>query len=299
MKKKVCILIATYKRKLSLIKLLNSLSNLIIPNSIKIQILICANDNQDYSELDKLFKKKLNIKFTRERRKGISFARNKSLKENKYKNYEYFAFLDDDTIVDKKWLIEMIKFIKNYNADIVGGPQLTNSPSLFNHLLVREENHGSEIQWASTNNCFFKKKVLKNNLKFSKKLNLIGGEDQLFFLLLKKKGYKICWNQKAKVFEQKNIDRQSLYWFLKRNFRYGASSSIIYKSAYGSLTGLLVLFLKLFFDFCKSFFYFVFLFTFSKKNFYKFLMYISRFTGSICGLFGLQYIEYDRKTSSS
>ena len=36
------------------------------------------------------------IKIIRERKKGISYARNKYLEEIKLKNYDYFAFFDDD-----------------------------------------------------------------------------------------------------------------------------------------------------------------------------------------------------------
>ena len=97
----------------------------------------------------------------------------------------------------------MLKFIKKNKVDIIGGPQLTKSYSLFSNLLIREEKHEAKIKWVSTNNCFVKKNVLKNNINFSKKLNLIGGEDQLFFMLQNKKGFEISWNQKAKVFEDK------------------------------------------------------------------------------------------------
>ena len=292
MVKKICILIATYKRKLSLIKLLKSLTNLQIPSNANIQILISANDNQNYSEIYKLFKHKLKIRIVRERKKGISYARNKYLNETKYKNYDYFAFFDDDVQVDKKWLVEMLKFIKKNNVDIIGGPQLTRSSSLFSRLLIREEKHGSRIRWASTNNCFLKKTVLKNNLNFSNKLNLIGGEDQLFFMLQSKKGFEISWNQKAKVFEEKKTYRDNLSWFIKRNFRYGASSYIIYKNAYGNIIGIFYLFVKLMLDLIRSIFYLIFSIGLSKKTFYKFLMYLSRFTGSIFGLLGFQYKEY-------
>ena len=223
MVKKICILVATYKRKSSLIKLLKSLENLHIPRDANIHVLISANDNQNYSEILKLFKNSLKIKIIRERKKGISNARNKYLEEIRFKNYDYFAFFDDDVQVDKKWLVEMLKFIKKNKVEIIGGPQLTKSHSLFSNLLIRDEKHEAKIKWVSTNNCFVKKIVLKNNLNFSKKLNLIGGEDQLFFMLQNKKGFEVSWNQKAKVFEEKNenvdmnIVENSMLFLMKDN----------------------------------------------------------------------------------
>ena len=32
------------------------------------------------------------------------------------------VFFDDDCIVDKRWLIENLNFIKEYNCDIITGP---------------------------------------------------------------------------------------------------------------------------------------------------------------------------------
>ena len=52
--------------------------------------------------------------------------------------------------------------------------------------MERKNTHAKKIKWASTNNVFFKTVAIKNNIKFSVKLNEIGGEDQLYFLKLNK-----------------------------------------------------------------------------------------------------------------
>ena len=137
-----------------------------------------------------------------------------------------------------------------------------------------------------------KYKVLKTKINFSKKLNLIGGEDQLFFLSLKKQGFKIMWNARAKVIEKENKNRDSFLWFLKRNFRYGASSNLIYKEGFGYIGGLGFLFGKFTLDFLKMIFYLIISINLSKKNFYKFIMYFCRVAGLIFGLIGFQYKEY-------
>ena len=292
MVKKICILVATRRRKSSLIKFLNSIINLQIPKNISVQTMISINENQNYSEIKELYSKRLSIKLVTERKKGISNARNKYLNSIKIKNFDYFAFFDDDVQVDKKWLIEMLKFFKKNNADIIGGPQLSKSNSLANKLLVRQEKHGSKVRWVSTNNCIVKSKVLQTKINFDKKMNYIGGEDQLFFLKLNKIGFKLMWNTKAIVIEEKNNKRENYFWFLKRNFRYGASSNIIYKRAYGLSLGLSFLAAKFFLDFILLIISCISLITLKKKNLYKVSMYFFRILGLIYGLLGVQYNEY-------
>tara|TARA_B100000989_G_C19519034_1_gene463152 strand:+ start:844 stop:1725 length:882 start_codon:yes stop_codon:yes gene_type:complete len=292
MVKKICILVATRRRKSSLINFLNSVVNLQIPKSISVQILISINDNQTYSDIKKLYNKKLRIKLVTEREKGISNARNKYLNSIKIKNFDYFAFFDDDVQIDKKWLIEMLNFFKKSNADIIGGPQYSKSNSLASKLLVREEKHGSDVRWVSTNNCIVKSKVLGTKIKFDQKMNYIGGEDQLFFLELNKMGFKMMWNTKAVVVEEKNSKRENFLWFLKRNFRYGASSNIIYKKTYGLIAGLSFLVAKFLLDFFMLILSLLSLTTLTKKSFYKVSMYFFRILGLIFGLLGFQYKEY-------
>ena len=292
MVKKICILVATRKRKTNLIKFLNSVINLQIPNNINVQTVICINDNQNYSEIKKLYNKKLSLKLTTERKKGISNARNKYLSSINVKNFDYLAFFDDDIQIDKKWLIEMLKFFRKNEVDIVGGPQLSKSNSLESELLERREKHESIVRWVSTNNCIVKSKVLETRINFDTKLNHIGGEDQLFFLKLNKMGFKMMWNTKALVVEGINIKRENFLWFLKRNFRYGASSNIIYKKAYGLTVGFSFLTAKFLLDLIKLVLSLLSLIFLTKKSFYKVSMYFCRILGLIFGLLGFQYNEY-------
>ena len=291
-KKKICILVATRKRKTSLIKFLNSVVNLQVPNNVSIQTVLSINDNQNYSEIKKLYYQKLRLKLVIERKKGISHARNKYLNSIKIKNFDYFAFFDDDVQINNKWLIEMLKFFNKNEVDIIGGPQLSRSKSLSSNLLVRKEKHGSSVRWVSTNNCIVKSKVLKTKINFDKKMNYIGGEDQLFFLQLYKIGFKLMWNSKALVVEEKNNKRENFLWFLKRNFRYGTSSNIIYKKAYGTINGFIFLTAKLIIDLIMFILSLLTLITFTKRSFYKVSMYFCRILGLIFGLLGFQYYEY-------
>ena len=294
MVKKVCILLATYKRKTSLVKFLNSIIHLRNPFNIELQLLLTVNDNHNYFDILKLFDKKLKIKIIRESKKGISNARNRYLKEIKFTKYDYYAFFDDDVEVNKRWLVEMINFYNKNKVDIVGGPQLTKSKSLFLNLLIREEKHGSNIKWVSTNNCLVKEKIFKKRLFFEKKMNLTGGEDQLFFYELYKMGFRIKWNSKATVTEGTDEKREKFIWFFMRNLRYGTSSVLIYKKTHGILKGTLMSLIKSFSDFVRSILYLFFSVLNLKKFLTLFVMYFSRFVGVYMGLLGKQIKEYSK-----
>ena len=69
----------------------------------------------------------------------------------------------------------------------------------------------------------FKKIIIqKENIFFDKNLNKFGiGEDQLFFSILNKLGYRIIWSNTLKVYEKTHLHRSSLNWVTNRSFRLG------------------------------------------------------------------------------
>ena len=93
---------------------LKSLNGLKIPNNIKLKIIFvtspkiyivrnflkCFLTNVDYSILESA-------------KDNIPESRNVFLKFLKNKNVKYAGFIDDDCLIDKDWLLNMIKFINN------------------------------------------------------------------------------------------------------------------------------------------------------------------------------------------
>jgi hypothetical protein len=188
----------------------------------------------------------------------------------------------------------MLLTFKKTEPDIIGGPQLSKSNSIYNKLLERREKHNKEVSWVSTNNVIMKSKVVQSKINFSKKLNLIGGEDQLFFKRLSNKGFRIIWNENSKVYETINKDRENLSWFIKRNFRYGTSSNIIFKETHGLFLGISLTFIKSFLDLSKAIFYLTIMILNLKKHLLKSIMFFIRFLGVIFGLIGFQTKEYSK-----
>tara|TARA_B110001450_G_C17661352_1_gene497414 strand:- start:2183 stop:3064 length:882 start_codon:yes stop_codon:yes gene_type:complete len=292
MRPKIIICICTKNRKLKLIKLINSIKELTTRKTFNLELLIIANDKSSYQDIISKFKKVLKVEVFREHKKGLSHTRNKCLEILRKKNYTYATFFDDDCVLKKDWLLNMYKIFKKFHPDIIAGPQIAKSKNIFLTLMERHEKNLTNIKWASTNNVFFKKSAIKNKVTFSKKLNLIGGEDQLFFLKLNYLGKKIIWNNASIVYEAIDKKRENLKWFIKRNLRYGLSGIVIYQSLFGIIFGTIYLFLKIFNDFFQSLKNLFASFLFSKKHFYKFIMYFCRALGGILGIFGFQIKEY-------
>lgn len=292
MKNKIIFCICTNNRLSKLKKSLSSIFQLKNLNRYNSEIILVSNDKNNYKRYLRHFNKKIKINTFKENLKGLSTSRNKILDILRKKKFEYAAFIDDDCVVHKNWLNSMIEMVLRKNIDIVTGPQISKSKNIFLRIMERDCDHAREVKWASTNNVFFKKSVLKNKIKFSLALNNIGGEDQLFFLELNKLGKKIYWNSNAPVFELVDKKRENLGWFCKRNLRYGASSIIIYKTLRGSFLGTNLILLKILSDFINSFIYLIKSSFLSKKNFFISLMYFLRVIGCLIGFTGLQIKEY-------
>ena len=85
---------------------------------------------------------------------------------------------------------------------------------------------------------------IKTNL--DKKMNFMGGSDQLFFKKMHQQGYSIIWNQKSKVYEYIHPERLNFLWFVKRNLRYGLSGVYIDRKIHGYFNGIIFSFIKFF-----------------------------------------------------
>ena len=213
----------------------------------------------------------------------------------KNKNISYVGFLDDDCKIDKNWLLSMTSFINVHKCDIVGGPQLhevkNNKYKNLYALLEPLNSNRQKVNWVATNNCFFKKEIIKkSNIKFNESLKNIGGSDQLFFGKLKMLGFSIMWNATATVKEYRQIERENFTWFLKRNFRYGYSGLTIDRSIHGNKLGFLINIFKIILLFFLSLLNLFFIF--KKFNFIQTLFYLMRAAGRVFAVAGYKINKY-------
>lgn len=287
-------LICTTEKSKFLSKFLKSVNNLKIKNR-RIKLLIIENSikKKHKSLIGKTLIKHIPFEYSLEKKIGIPFARNKALRLSKKIKARYLCFFDDDCEISRDWVEKIIEFKKKIKSEIVTGPQIPKQKNQYHSILSKSHYNFQKLRWAATNNVVIDKKILdRHNIEFSTKLANIGGSDQLFFTQLNLKGFEIRWCSNAKVFENQNNLERNFKWFVKRSFRYGISSNLIYKEAYGSFKGSLFVFLKFFYELLFFFNYFALVIINPKKNSLFSIMYLFRSIGSFLSLFGIKTKSY-------
>jgi GT2 family glycosyltransferase len=173
---------------------------------------------------------------------GLSRARNMGLSISKT---EFVAFTDDDCILGKNWLEEILEAFKAYNADVVTGPIIgvypdLSAPSFLTPLLEEAlalKNFGkrNRVLEASESvfgaNMAFKRSSLAE-VKFNEQLgrtgrNLLSGEDSEFQEKLRSKHLIFAYAAHAKIYHQIERERLEPEWFIKRFAWQGVTDSII------------------------------------------------------------------------
>jgi succinoglycan biosynthesis protein ExoM len=304
---KILICIPTYNRTKSLIDCIKSIKKLKNNKFFDIQILIVDNsiNNNSYKVVKKFNKKNcLKIYQTHEKKRGIVHARNKCLQIARKLKPNYVGFIDDDCAIDKDWLKNIYKLLNKINADIITGPQLYKGEGENNFTYLFEKKYKKKllkVKWAASNNVIFKFDILKEqkNIKFDKCLNKFGiGEDQLFFSMLDKIGYKIYWSKEVFVTEKLHPHRSDLNWIKERSKRLGILGHYLDLKIHGKMCGYFVNYIKSFYLFFYSIMIYINIFNKNKNlelanNFY-------RFYGKLIGPFKFTRVDFlDKKYTTS
>lgn len=169
---------------------------------------------------------KLNICYSVEPQKGISFARNTAAS---LAAGDFIAWIDDDETAAEHWLMSLWITRSITDADAVFGPVLAvfpeGSPSwprrsgMFDRL---RHVTGStiDVREARTGNALVKATWLRAlHPPFDIRLANTGGEDYDFFKRIENRGARLVWCDEAEVFEIVPFERQRLKWVLERRLR--------------------------------------------------------------------------------
>ena len=197
------ITICTYNRLEYLKKCLNSILDQTKSNP-DIEINIIDNNSTDKTKeyIYKMQKTFPELNYYVEKKQGISFARNLSFEVCKG---EYLAFVDDDAVINKNWLISLLNELRNKNPNIVYGgpiyPKFENEPEKWidKNYFVRKfkDSDGflgtikSKEGFSGGNMCISKNLFLKSE-KFNTEIGMTGGnlglgeEPDFFYKLIKK-----------------------------------------------------------------------------------------------------------------
>jgi len=226
--------ICTYNRNDGLFKLLESINTSILsPNICFDDINVIVVDNYDGSSKSIIQNKNFRFKVVwyHEVSKGLTHARNRSVKLAT--NTEYCFFVDDDQILDKNCITEMLNTAIINNASIVYGsnpPIYAKKPtssidSFFQPVF--KETYDYPITVAPTNCTLIKSCVFDNVTgPFHIVFNLTGGEDSFLTRQLHYNGEKMLRSVKSKAYEIIPNSRCNLNWITKRSFRCATSITI-------------------------------------------------------------------------
>jgi succinoglycan biosynthesis protein ExoM len=230
----ISICICTRRREAGLRELLDSLSNMIIPQDTAIRIIVVENDTDNKSEaIVKDFTAQTGMKadYFLETRQGISYARNRSVAEAA--GSDFCCFVDDDQIVSTEWLLELVRCQREFNADGVWG---ANPPIFANEVPVWIRNfyepekfsYGTIVRKAFTNCLLLRKNWLdKISGPFDTRLNYSGGEDSYLTYQLTGMGAVIRYNPQAIAYELIPMSRTKLKYMIRRTYRIANTEQLI------------------------------------------------------------------------
>jgi len=163
-----------------------------------------------------------------ERDLGLGFCRNLGVIQSEG---DIVAFIDDDAIPDANWIKEIIYHMIEYDADIVGGPclpkYLGRKPSWWNSrvlgcYLAVYNTFIVGCNLAIKREVFDKVGLFKVHLGRIKELK-ISNEDVDFIFRANKKGAKITYCGRIRVYHFVMPNRLSLRYLVKRAWYQGVS----------------------------------------------------------------------------
>ena len=158
--------------------------------------------------------------------KNISIARNACLAAAQA---DWLAFVDDDERPSPVWLRELIAEAQRGDWDAVLGPVQALYPERSPSWLRICDLHSTRPVWVRgrletgyTGNVLLRRELIERaGLAFQTELGRSGGEDIDFFYRLRDAGGRIGYAPAALVHEPVPLERTSLGYLLRRNFRQG------------------------------------------------------------------------------
>ena len=234
---KVAICALTFRRPLGLARLIEGLRNLEIPVDANLCLVVVDND-PDGSARDQVQATQDSlpwpVRYVVEPHPGIPIARNTAIREAA--DADFIAFIDDDEVPDRHWLVELVRVQRNTSADVVTGPVAPAFEEDPPAWIVQGQFFdrprfvtGQRMDWATTSSVLIAGHLLGVE-PFSTEMQFTGGSDTEFFMRSIMKGAKIVWADEALVSETIPKTRTTVGWIVRREYRRGNTLSICLRS---------------------------------------------------------------------
>jgi succinoglycan biosynthesis protein ExoM len=163
---------------------------------------------------------------------GVATARNAGLAAT---TAPLIAFLDDDEAACPGWLAALLEALRHTEADVVFGPILGRAPEASEWLRPYLERFFGRTGPEATglinepfgcgNSLMVRQSALAGQAPFNTQADQAGGEDDLLFAQLRRRGGRFGWAADAWVEEFAPAHRATLRYTLSRAFAYGQGPS--------------------------------------------------------------------------
>lgn len=230
----LAITVITYQRPELLRLLLQSLQRQQAPDDCEVRVIVVDNDaagtaHEDCGDIEGPFP----VSWQVEPDPGIPAARQRSV--DLAEQDDYVIFIDDDEQAPDGWLARIWETMQRTGADVVTGPVRgvlpPDAPSWARHSdvysSVGKHETGTRLRKAYTNNTIVARRVLDAvQPAFHPAFRFTGSSDLHLFLRVSKAGFTIVWDDDAEVVETVPWSRLSLRWLVRRAFRSGSGDTI-------------------------------------------------------------------------
>lgn len=235
----VAICCITFRRPDGLRRLLDGINALAFKKTNQPQITVLVVDNDKTAPMSDLVNSmrsnfRWQLIYACEPEQGLTSARNRTLAMVP-ENTDFVAFVDDDEVPVPIWLDELLSVASRYDAPIVMGPVephfLGDPPAWVDggaFFVTGPYADGDVMSYGYTSNSLVSTELIrKHDLRFDRRFNHTGGEDQHFFGRLLREGASIVASANAMVVEWIPASRTNLSYLLRRRFRMGTTLSMI------------------------------------------------------------------------
>jgi succinoglycan biosynthesis protein ExoM len=232
----VAFCISTYQRPAGLARLLGSIATLVVPEGVSIRVVVVDND-ADASAREVVEAAGAGVRwplaYVVEARRGIPFARNRSLTEAGA--VDFVSFVDDDEELDPQWLSRMLDALRRHDADAVicpvvavfdePAPAWVVAGGFFDRVRFAT---GERIPaWATDSGASLVRRgsFRGDHDRFDE--GFLTGSDRLFFTKLERDGGRIVWADDTWIREFHPPSRATARWLVRRAYRTGNVRSLV------------------------------------------------------------------------
>ena len=228
------ICVATYKRPELLAECLCAINTLTLPKDYSTLLIIVDNDEHGSArQVVQHFTENtcLPVHYTIEKKRGLAHVRNRLLAEAVNHQAETVCFIDDDELPHSALLIEHLKALTEYEADVSAGPviPIEKKTDIDTVMISNSKKTGETPRHVAAGNVMFQTKLAcRDRLQFNPRYNFTGGEDFEFFRHSREAGNKHVWTPEAIIYELQPAERKTLryFFFQALNRRHKQSNAI-------------------------------------------------------------------------